>query len=614
VVERSVRSTTPIVPHRDEIADISFGEFFLPNMTTRSALLKRALRTCGIVGSWLAILGRPGLGAERVSFQYGAFERSLSVRSIEVYVREGYVDGELAPYIQLAPPDSIEALRDVLLTRADIDPVAIAQFLYTPQGEALLQRLGEAIQTGSGESGFKGLRSATILAAADEEGLTLLNVLRYFPTYTLHVDFNQTIRMAQELQTLVNSSEMTVSFVRDLAAAEAEAVPLPDGVSIDLSQPGAYPWDEISTTLRDPDRDPPWGHRFPVDLYLPQTQQRAPIVVISHGLGSDRSSFRYLAEHLASHGFAVLVPEHPGSNAKHMEALLQGHVREIAKPEEFIDRPLDVTFLLDTLEVLAATDAQLQNRLDFDRVGVIGQSFGGYTALTLAGAELDFAHLAQICDRDGQENRSWNASLLLQCRALDLETENSEDPRSRFLERRFRDDRVRGVMALNPVGSALFGEMGYSNVDVPVAILASGADTIAPAVSEQIHPFTWLTVPERYLVLVSRGTHFSTISASAEETVALPSALVGPDPRIAQQYVKALSLAFFQTYIADRLEFQPYLSAAYAQRLSRDSLPLSLVQELDGNWLDGATIERDVEVSFELRKISKSDECDSSLN
>jgi len=40
------------------------------------------------------------------------------------------------------------------------------------------------------------------------------------------------------------------------------------------------------------------------------------VIVISHGLGSDRTSFEYLATALASYFAAV--PEHPGSNAQQL--------------------------------------------------------------------------------------------------------------------------------------------------------------------------------------------------------------------------------------------------------------------------------------------------------
>ncbi len=62
---------------------------------------------------------------------------------------------------------------------------------------------------------------------------------------------------------------------------------------------------------------------FLADIYLPVAQTPRQIIVISHGLGSDRTSFAYLAEHLASYGFVVAVPEHPGSNSKQHTSIIR---------------------------------------------------------------------------------------------------------------------------------------------------------------------------------------------------------------------------------------------------------------------------------------------------
>ena len=435
----------------------------------RRSRFRSALMFCGLLlGSVILTLSLPGWSAERITANYSLFERSVSVTALETYARTGKVERDLAPYIRFAPPQLRETIREALSARAEVDAVAVSQFLYTPQGEALLQRLGEAIRLGSGGSGYFGLRSALILAAADEaEGLTLLNVLRHFPTNTVRLDFNQTLRMAQELQTLIRDNNQAVASVANQSLLEAEANSGVISSLRNLTRLGDYSWEVTSLNLRDRERALPWGYPLIVDLYLPRQVLSAPIVVISHGLGSNRESFEYLAEHLASHGFAVLVPEHSGSSAQHMDALLRGQAQEIARPQEFLDRPLDVTFALNSLEQQAITDRQLSDRLDFKRVGVIGQSFGGYTALTLAGASINFPELQNRCG-ENQQRQSWNVSLFLQCRALDLFATASDNPLN------FRDPRVQGIIALNPIGSALFGPEGYGDIQIPVMLLAGG--------------------------------------------------------------------------------------------------------------------------------------------
>lgn len=512
--------------------------------------------TAGITNSALA--------AERIYASYAAFERSISVAALEVYAKEGKLDDSLALYIKYLNPQQQAQLRRVLLTRTNLSAVAASQFFYTPTGEKLLERLGQVIQTESRQPGFYALRSALILAAADPEGLTLLNVLRKFPSSSIRIDLARSLRIAEELENLVNQTNQAIALVKQQSITEMTAQPLVDFSQLsDLRRRGKFTWNKRTLTLDDRRR----ARRFLADIYFPNVRVPTPTIVISHGLGSDRTSFEYLAAHLATHGFTVAVPEHPGSSAERVRALLAGRANKVAEANEFINRPLDVQYLLDQLQRLDSSDPSFQ--LNLQQVGVIGQSFGGYTALALAGASLNFDQLQKDCEN---LNESWNASLLLQCRVLEL-------PRTQY---NLRDPRVKAAIAINPITSSVFGEASLSQIQVPVMFVSSSGDTVAPALSEQILPFTWLTTPEKYLAAIEGGTHFSTIGEAdpTRDLFILPSQVIGPNPAIARRYINALSVAFCQTYVAEVPQYRPYLGAAYAQAISQAPLNISLVQSL----------------------------------
>ena len=107
-----------------------------------------------------------------------------------------------------------------------------------------------------------------------------------------------------------------------------------------------------------------------------------------------------------------------------------------------------------------------------------------------------------------------------------------------------------------------------SQINVPVFLIGGSDDIVTPAVPEQINPFTWLRSPHKYLAIMEKGTHFSTQTTSKSDSIfPIADSLIGPNPAQAQVYEKALSIAFFQTHLANRNEFQSYLSAAYAKSL-----------------------------------------------
>ena len=538
-----------------------------PSLSTAALRTRRLIapKYLGLFAFTAVCTAAPALGAERIYVTYGAVEVSVPIESLALFAKEGKIDSNLDGFAQYANESQLAGIRSALQAKAEISQVTIAQFLYTPQGEVLLKRLGRLIQTKARQPGFYAIRAALILAASDPEGLTIVNVMRKFPTYGIRIDIARGLGIANELTSLINRSNQTIAGIAHLSEAQAALQStIPPAVRLQPQLPGPYSWKKSSVTLTSPNRD----RTFNMDIYLPQrSRQPAPVVVISHGLGSDRISFQYLAKHLASYGFAVAVPEHPGSNAQQIQNLVTGRSNQLAAPAEFINRPLDIKDLLDYLTKLSTTDPAYQGQLDLQRVGVIGQSFGGYTALALAGAGINFAQLENDCQL---ENETWNLSLLLQCRARTLERDQYN----------FGDPRIKAAIAINPIVSSILGETNLSKIKIPVMLIAGSADTVAPALLEQIQPFTWLTSPNKYLVLMNNGTHFSTIEESPQSLFLPPAEAIGPEPALARRYVSGLSLAFMESFLNNKSNFRPYLEPSYALSISEDTLGLRILRSL----------------------------------
>jgi dienelactone hydrolase len=65
--------------------------------------------------------------------------------------------------------------------------------------------------------------------------------------------------------------------------------------------------------------------------------------------------------------------------------------RAAAKPQNALNRPRDVSFAIDELVKLNATNSPLRQRLDLNRIGVAGHSFGAHTTLVIAGETMPLA-------------------------------------------------------------------------------------------------------------------------------------------------------------------------------------------------------------------------------
>jgi predicted dienelactone hydrolase len=495
--------------------------------------------------------------AERVYVSYYALEVSISVNALENYAKTGIVDDELAIYQQYLSARQFQELQRILITSVKSNPEIVSQFLSTPQGEFLLRRFAEVIQNKSPQMqlGFDEMRSALILAVAEPEGLTLLNLLRKYPAKNIRIDLGRSFAIAEELENLVKVTNQAIAKVTQRSNLEAVTLPKPSNFSQlpDLHKPGSFNFQKYTLNLFDFTRD----RSLLTDIYIPNVASQASVIVISHGLGTDSSNFQYLATHLASYGFAVVVPNHPKSDDQ-----------ELFTANDFTDRPLDIKYILNQLE----KNGRFKDRLNLQQVGVFGQSFGGYTALALAGAKINFEQLEQDC-QPATLHKTWNMSLLFQCRALELKNRANYN---------LQDTRVKAAIAVSPVTSSIFGKAGLSQIKTPIMMFASSNDTVAPAMYEQIIPFSWLANSQKYLITLVGGTHFSTIGDSnpASGQIQLPADVVG-DAFQARRYINTFSLPFFQTYIARKQQYISYLHPAYSQKISSPSLGLNLVQSLN---------------------------------
>lgn len=527
-----------------------------------------------------ALKPNPVLGAETIFISYGPLDFSLPVSSLEKFAKTGEIDRDLSFYARFLDEEGLANLREFLQRRLDVTPVVVSQVTYTPIGEKVLQRLGTVIRTERGLDGFHALRASLILAAADPEGMTMINIMRKFPTSGIRMSANQLIQLQRQFTTFFNyqkAAVMAVSQAAEKAAESSQNIPLPGN----FQKPGKFSFSKRTLQLtRNPQSfaattNP---HSFRVELYIPEgLSQPAPVVVISHGLGSDPKAFAYLGEHLASHGFVAVLPQHIGSDAVMRQALLLGVARSSVNRMEFVDRPLDVKFTLDELERLS--QSELAGKININQVAVIGHSFGGYTALALAGAKFNQARLMQECNN---RQITLNASYFLQCLAVDLPP----------LTEDFSDRRIKAAIALNPLTSVVFGPEGMSHIQVPTIIVGGSADIITSVVEEQIQPFIWMKNPEKYLSVVIPSGHAAADQFDGTDQNPQPNTLgwllSGQDPALAREYVKGLSLVFLQAYLNGRSEYKDFLNAAFAQSVSRDPLKINLIYSLTPEQLEQA--------------------------
>jgi predicted dienelactone hydrolase len=500
----------------------------------------------------------PVNAAEKIFFSFGPLQESLQVSSLETFAKDGTINPDLAFYFRLAraTPEQKQRFREALTRQSStINAVQISRFFYSDLGEDVLNEFGRFIQLPSNGNGKFGLRAALILGTQEPGGLSLLSFLRRYPT-DLHIDAQNVLRLSSALQTIVNLTAEFTDEVKRLSAQEASREPAIDFSKLpDLRQPGPFGFQKQRWNLVDRSRN----RSFYVDIYRPARlgKGKIPIVVFSHGLASRPEDFRVRAEHLASYGFLVALPQHIGSDFTQAQALLNGLSRYVFLSSDFIDRPKDISFVLDELE--RRNPSEFNGQLDMQSVGVSGHSFGGYTALAVAGVPINFKNLETDCRRE------WsflNTSMLLQCRALDL-------PRQDY---NFGDPRIKAIAVGNPVNKSVFGVTGLEQLKLPTLLGAGSYDPATPFIFEQVPSFIGIGSQDRYLALIEGQAHvdFSQLDAGITNAINSLPGLTLPSPDLIDNYANATFVAFFQVYLRGDASYKPFLQSSYAAYLSRD--------------------------------------------
>ncbi len=243
---------------------------------------------------------------------------------------------------------------------------------------------------------------------------------------------------------------------------------------------------------------------------------RYPLLVFSHGNGGLRMQSLFWCEHMASHGYIVVAPDHTGNAGA---TVVGGRVVQMDRTAEgrrkaATARPADVSFVVDAMERFdGGADSRFTGRIDTDRTGVAGHSFGGFTSTMAADA----------------------------------------------------DERIKAISPWTGVG------LTWKNVDVPALVVVATEDNTIKATGNSLcRRYYESHRGPRHLVEWKNAGHFSFtemaqyrpdfgdgVGSGKRITDGAPLDYV-PIPTV-HRWTNAYSLAFFERYLRDRTELEGWL-------------------------------------------------------
>ena len=314
------------------------------------------------------------------------------------------------------------------------------------------------------------LRKALDRASAKGD-LTLLNLIRALPGKRLTLDLTQAKAIATQMVNQRDEAERLLATLPPVPPAT-----LAPGAAVILR----------TLQLRVSHRKEP----LQVVVVEPQSAGNGRLVLISHGLWDDPKSFEGWGRLLASRGYTVILPRHPGSDSSQQRAVLEGESPP-PSPRELALRPLDLRAVLDQANTLG-----LGNKVNSDQVVVLGHSWGATTVLQLAGARPTDVNLRQRCGdvKDPARNLSWT----LQCSWI-----------SGVNQAAISDQRVIAAAAVSPPASLLFPRGSGAGLTARVLLVSGSRDWVVPPDPEAIDPVRLAGRAGHQLVLVNGGDHFN---------------------------------------------------------------------------------------------------------
>lgn len=301
--------------------------------------------------------------------------------------------------------------------------------------------------------------------------------------------------------------------------------------------------------------------QMPIKIYYPEGSDPFPVIIFSHGAGASKDSAEGLGRFWASYGYISIHPTHADSlSLRSDNAGLREVVGTMLRDSKgWIERVKDISLIIDSLDNLPQQVPQLQGKIDRQRIGVGGHSYGAYTAQLIGGVTIDIPGKAK--------NQS------------------------------FADLRVKSILLLSPQGRGQQGlsDSSWNQMNKPMMVMTGSNDQGAQGQGSnwKREPFDFAPPGDKYLVFIENANHFSFTGRQGTEGNLGRGSLGGrrfgggrfrdrlnsnPETATNQEpifdYVKMASLAFWDAYLKNENKAKTYLKSDILAEYSQGNVTL----------------------------------------
>jgi len=237
----------------------------------------------------------------------------------------------------------------------------------------------------------------------------------------------------------------------------------------------------------------------------PILNQTLPLIVMSHGTGGSSLQMLWMAETLVKNGYIVVGVNHHGNTAIETKKYAEGYVL-------WWERSQDLAVVL----ALLFENKQWSNMIDQQKVGVVGFSLGGYTAISAIGGITDKALFDRFCRSDKRDSTCDAQGEFSEIEKEFAKVKNSDQVKASVEKQShsFKVDAIKAAFVISPALVQAFTKHSLASISLPTTIVVGSADQVAePRTNARVAA---ARIPDANYIEVEKVGHYTFLSECTE--------------------------------------------------------------------------------------------------
>ena len=198
---------------------------------------------------------------------------------------------------------------------------------------------------------------------------------------------------------------------------------------------------------------------------------RRPLLIFSHGTGGSALQLLWLANYFAEAGYIVAAMNHHGNTALEPSYAAQGF-------KLIWERAKDVSILIKELQ----KNTEWNSRIDWESVGFVGFSLGGYTGISAVGGITSLSTFDAFC-----QSSSKDFTCQPQYEFPDVDAQFDRVKASAAVQeslnkhnKSYQTPLIKSAVLIAPAVVQAFTSSSLKKIDTPTLVIAGSKDQVAP--------------------------------------------------------------------------------------------------------------------------------------